>query len=238
MPIDIEGRTVLVVGAAGGIGRVTAQTFARAGAHVVAAGRPGPKLDAAARSADAEAADLDFTDDRAVEAFFASRAPFDHVVVAAASTKTGPVGALTVAEARASMESKFFGAYRIARSAKIHHGGSLTFVSGFLSTRPSATSVLQGAINAALEALARGLALERAPVRVNTVSPGLIDTPLHSGMAAGDREAMFTRVAGRLPAGRIGKPEDIAQAILFVATNPFATGSTVTVDGGGTIASA
>ena len=96
--------------------------------------------------------------------------------------------------------------------------------------------MLQGAINAALEALARGLALERAPVRVNTVSPGLIDTPLYAGMAAADQDAMFAKAAGRLPVGRVGKPEDIAQAILFVATNPFATGSTVTVDGGGTIA--
>jgi NAD(P)-dependent dehydrogenase (short-subunit alcohol dehydrogenase family) len=96
--------------------------------------------------------------------------------------------------------------------------------------------VLQGAINAALEALARGLALERAPVRVNTVSPGLIDTPLWGGMQAADRDAMFARTATRLPARRVGRPEDIAQAILFLATNPFATGTTLTVDGGGTIA--
>ncbi|MEH3118846.1 MAG: SDR family oxidoreductase [Methylorubrum populi] len=236
MPIDLNGRSVLVVGAGGGIGRATAQAFAQGGARVVAAGRPGAKLDDAVRAAGDRAAALDFTDDAAVAAFFADREPFDHVVVAAASTKTGPVGGLALADARASMDSKFFGAYRIARSAKIRDGGSLTFVSGFLSTRPSATSVLQGAINAALEALARGLALERAPVRVNTVSPGLIDTPLYAGMRSEDRQAMFARAAGRLPAGRVGAPEDIAQAILFVATNPFVTGSTVTVDGGGTIA--
>jgi NAD(P)-dependent dehydrogenase (short-subunit alcohol dehydrogenase family) len=96
--------------------------------------------------------------------------------------------------------------------------------------------VLQGAINAALEALARGLALERAPVRVNTVSPGLVDTPLYAAMSDADRQAMFDKAAARLPARRVGQPEDIASAILFVATNPFATGSTVTVDGGGTIA--
>jgi NAD(P)-dependent dehydrogenase (short-subunit alcohol dehydrogenase family) len=96
--------------------------------------------------------------------------------------------------------------------------------------------VLQGSINAALEALARGLALERAPIRVNTVSPGLIDTPLWAGMPVADREGMFARTAERLPARRVGRPEDIAQAILFLATNPFATGTTLTVDGGGTIA--
>jgi NAD(P)-dependent dehydrogenase (short-subunit alcohol dehydrogenase family) len=143
---------------------------------------------------------------------------------------------LALADANAAMESKFWGAYRIARAAKIKDGGSLTFVSGFLSVRPSASSVLQGAINAALEALARGLALELAPVRVNAVSPGLIATPLWSGMADDKREAMFAGAAQRLPARRVGQPEDIANAVLFLATTSFATGSTVRVDGGGAIA--
>jgi NAD(P)-dependent dehydrogenase (short-subunit alcohol dehydrogenase family) len=232
MTIDLKGQRVLVVGAGGGIGRASAEAFAAAGAHVVATGRNPAKLDAVG----AEQIALDFLDNDAVEAFFAGAAPFDHVVIAAAATKSGPVGVLALDAAQASMESKFWGAYRIARAAKIHDGGSLTFVSGFLSKRPSPTSVLQGAINAALEALARGLALEKAPVRVNTVSPGLIDTPLWAGMAEADREGMFERTAAKLPARRVGLPEDIAQAILFVATNSFATGSTVTVDGGGTIA--
>jgi NAD(P)-dependent dehydrogenase (short-subunit alcohol dehydrogenase family) len=220
MPIDLNGAHVLVVGASGGIGSATAEAFATAGAEVAR-----PDRDA-----------LDITDDASVEAYFADKAPFDHIVVTAAQTKTGPVSGLTLPDAQAAMDSKFFGAFRIAKAARVTDGGSITFVSGFLSTRPSATSVLQGAINAALEALARGLALERAPVRVNTVSPGLVDTPLYARMSDADRQAMFDKVAGRLPAGRIGQPENIAQAILFVATNPFATGSTVTVDGGGTIA--
>lgn len=236
MSMELKGRRVLVVGAAGGIGQATAAAFANAGAVVVAAGRPGAKLDAAASDAGAEPMALDFTDNVAVEAFFAEHEAFDHVVVAAAATRTGSVESLSLEDAQASMNSKFFGAYRIAKAARIVDGGSLTFVSGFLSTRPSAASVLQGAINAALEALARGLALERAPVRVNTVSPGLVDTPLHAKMPDADRNAMFERTAARLPARRVGRPEDIAQAILFVATNPFVTGSTVTVDGGGTIA--
>lgn len=220
MTIDLTNARVLVVGASGGIGRVTADAFATAGAAVERPGR----------------ATLDITDDASVAAYFAGAPAFDHVAVAAAETKTGPVGGLTLPDARAAMNSKFFGALRVARAARVNEGGSITFVSGFLSTRPSATSVLQGAINAALEALARGLALERAPVRVNTVSPGLINTPLYAKMSDGDRQAMFDKAAARLPARRVGQPADIAQAILFVATNPFTTGSTVTVDGGGTIA--
>lgn len=232
MKTHLSGQRVLIVGAGGGIGRATAEAFRAAGAYVVATGRDPTKLEGVG----SEIATLDFLDNEAVEAFFTGTAPFDHVVVTAAATKSGPVGGLALDAAKASMESKFWGAYRIARAAKINEGGSLTFVSGFLSHRPSPTSVLQGAINAALDALARGLALEKAPVRVNTVSPGLIDTPLWSGMAAVDREGMFERTAAKLPARRVGQPEDIADAILFVATNRFATGSTVTVDGGGTIA--
>lgn len=220
MTINLAGSRVLVVGASGGIGGATAGAFAAAGAQVL---RP-------TRAA------LDISDDDSVARYFAEEAPFDHVVVAAAQTKTGTVAALSVPDAQAAMNSKFFGAYRVAKAVKVSQGGSITFVSGFLAQRPSPTSVLQGGINAALEALARGLALERAPVRVNTVSPGLIDTPLYSKLADEDRRAMFDRVAARLPTHRIGQPENIAQAILFVATNPFATGSTVTVDGGGTIA--
>lgn len=232
MAADLEGQRVLIVGAGGGIGRASAKAFAEAGAHVVATGRDPAKLEGVGH----EAVALDFLDNDAVESFFADRPVFDHVVVAAAATKSGSVGSLDLEAAKASMESKFWGAYRVARAARIKDGGSLTFVSGFLANRPSATSVLQGAINAALDALARGLALERAPVRVNSVSPGLIDTPVWSAMAEADRTAMFERTAARLPARRIGAPEDVAAAILFVATNPFATGSTVTVDGGGTIA--
>jgi NAD(P)-dependent dehydrogenase (short-subunit alcohol dehydrogenase family) len=234
--LDLKDKRILVVGAGGGIGAATAKAFADAGAKLFAAGRPGQKLDAIAAAIHGEVVALDILDQAAIEAFFAEAEPFDHVVIAAATTKSGPVAGLPIDDAKAAMESKFWGAYRIARAAKVADGGSITFVSGVLSHRPSGSAVLQGAINAALEALGRGLALERAPVRVNTVSPGLIDTPLWGGLRGADREAMFTRTAQRLPARRVGQPEDIAQAILFVATNPFASGTTVTVDGGGTIA--
>jgi len=236
MPLDLEGKRALVVGGGGGIGAATARTFSAAGARVFAAGRPGLKLDAIAADVGGKAVAFDILDNAAIEAFFAGTAVFDHVVIAAAATKSGSVVGLPLDDAKSSMESKFWGAYRVARAAKVADGGSITFVSGFLAHRPSAGAVLQGAINAALEALSRGLALERAPVRINTVSPGLIDTPLWSGMHNAEREAMFARTAKALPARCIGQPEDIAQAILFVATNPFATGTTVTVDGGGTIA--
>jgi NAD(P)-dependent dehydrogenase (short-subunit alcohol dehydrogenase family) len=235
---EFAGRRVLVVGGSSGIGAAAARAFAGQGAEVLIASRSQARLDAAlaAIGGQAHAAVLDTGDEAAVERFFAREGRFDHVVVSAAQTASGPVRALPLADAYAAMQSKFWGAYRVARVADIAEGGSLTLVSGFLSVRPSKSSVLQGAINAALEALARGLALELAPVRVNAVSPGLIDTPLWSRLDEAARRATFEGAAARLPARRVGQAEDVARAILYLAGTPFATGSTVRVDGGGAIA--
>ncbi|CAN7754573.1 SDR family oxidoreductase [Caballeronia sp. LjRoot31] len=205
---------------------------------VTIASRSQEKLDAVAADigAHGRTAVIDTTDEASVEAFFAKAGRFDHVVISAAQTPGGPVRELALSDAYAAMNSKFWGAYRVARAVKITEGGSLTLVSGFLSVRPSKSSVLQGAINAALEALARGLALELSPVRVNTVSPGLIATPLWSRLDEQARQSMFEGAAARLPAKRVGQPEDVANAIVYLASTPYATGSTVLVDGGGAIA--
>jgi NAD(P)-dependent dehydrogenase (short-subunit alcohol dehydrogenase family) len=229
---------VLVVGGSSGIGLAVAMQAAGLGAAVTIAARSRVKLDAALSKLGGKgvAMVLDTGDEMAVERVFSGDLLWDHIVVSAARTPTGAVRSLSLADAKTAMESKFWGSYRIARAARIREGGSLTFISGILSVRPSASSVLQGAINAALEALARGLALELAPVRVNAVSPGLIATPLWSGLPQDKREALFSGAARRLPARRTGEPEDVANAVMFLLTTPFATGSTVRVDGGGSIA--
>ena len=234
---SLHGKKVLVVGGSSGIGAAAATAFAQRGAVVTIASRDPARVNAdAAPGAQVRAEALDITDTAAVDAFCARVGQFDHVVISAAKTATGPIRALPLADAQAAMDSKFWGAYRVARSIDIAPGGSLTFVSGYLSVRPNASSVLQGAINAALEALARGLALELSPVRVNTVSPGLIATPLWDKLAPDARDAMYAGAAQRLPARRVGQPEDVANAIVYLATTPYATGSTVLIDGGGAIA--
>jgi NAD(P)-dependent dehydrogenase (short-subunit alcohol dehydrogenase family) len=235
---SLAGMRVLVVGGSSGIGLGIARGALAAGAAVTIASRSQEKLTAAREAGGAalRTAVLDTADEAGIESFFAAEAPFDHVVVSSAETPFGPVRKLALDDARRAMESKFWGAYRIARAARITERGSLTLISGTFSERPSATSVLQGAINAALEGLARGLALELSPIRVNTVSPGLIDTPIWSGMDDAARKAWFARVAGSLPAKTIGQPSDVANAVLFLMTTPFATGSTIRVDGGAVIA--
>ena len=235
---NLESKSVLIVGGSSGIGAATAKAFVARGANVTIASRSKLKLSATAVKIGGmvRTVVLDTKDAAALERFFADAGCFDHVVVSAAQTLSGPVRQLSLGDAYSAMDSKFWGAYHVARAVDIAGGGSLTFISGFLSVRPGKTSVLQGAINAALEALSRGLALELSPVRVNTVSPGLINTPMWSKMSEQARQTMFEDAAARLPAQRVGQAEDIANAVIYLATTPFATGSTVLVDGGGAIA--
>jgi NAD(P)-dependent dehydrogenase (short-subunit alcohol dehydrogenase family) len=229
-----QNSKVLVVGGSSGIGFATAALAAKEGGDVMIVSRSPDRLAKAAKTLPANVASksLDVTDAAAVERFFENGQEWDHVVVAGSATNVGPVRGFALEEAHAAMSSKFWGAYHVARYAPIRAGGSLTFVSGVYSVRPSKQAVLQGAINAALEALGRGLAVELAPVRVNTVSPSLTVTPLWDRLEAPVRDKMFKDKAAQLPAGRVGQAEDIASAILFLATNPFATGTTLLIDGG------
>jgi NAD(P)-dependent dehydrogenase (short-subunit alcohol dehydrogenase family) len=129
-------------------------------------------------------------------------------------------------------EGKFWGAWRVAREADINAGGSLTLVTGYLSVRPRPNAAIVGAANGALESLARSLALELAPVRVNAVSPGIIDTPIRAAMPEQARKEMLEKTAASLPVGRVGVGEDIARQILAFMTIGFMTGAIVYLDGG------
>jgi len=230
---DLKDRRVLVVGGSSGIGEGTATAAAALGARLTIASRSQDKLRAAAARIGhgCETATIDIRDDTSVESFFAEAGTFDHVVMSAAEVQIAPVKTLTVAQAQASMNSKFWGTYRVARAARIADGGSLTLVSGAAAVRAAKGRSLQTAINAAVEALTRGLALEFAPVRVNTVSPGLVETPLWSNVDA-TRLAQIHQMGERTPVGRVGQPQDIAMQIVACMTNSFMTGSIIYLDGG------
>lgn len=231
----LQGARVLVIGGSAGIGEAVARLAAEGGAQVTIASRSRTRLQQALARlpAGVTAGELDVRDDVAVQAFFTARAPWQHVVLTAAATPSGPARSLPLADAQEAVRSKFWGAYAVARHARVGDGGSITFVSGVYSRRPNAGAVLQGAINAALEGLTRGLALELAPaVRVNAVSPSTTDTPLWDRLGPEGRARKLATMAEQLPLRRVALPVEIARAVLFVATNPYATGSTVRVDGG------
>jgi NAD(P)-dependent dehydrogenase (short-subunit alcohol dehydrogenase family) len=230
--MPLAGKKVVVVGGSSGIGLSTAELAKREGADVIIASRSAAKLDPIAERLNAIAIPTDVTSDDSVANLFKAAGTVDHVVVTAAQLRTGPFKTVAMDDVRFTMESKLWGAWRVARAAQFRPGGSLTLVSGFLSVRPRPNSAIVAVANGALESLARALALELAPVRVNCVSPGIIDTPIRAAMPEEARKDMLAKAAASLPVGRVGLGEDVAQMILAVMTNGFATGSTVYLDGG------
>ena len=228
----LAGNKVVVVGGSSGIGLSTAELAMREGAEVIIASRNADRLNAVAATLGARAIVADVTSDESVENLFRACGPVDHVVVTAAQLRSGPFKTVAMEDVRATMEGKFWGAWRVARFAEIRPGGSLTLVSGYLSIRPRPNSAIVGAANGAIESLARSLALELAPVRVNCVSPGIIDTPIRAAMPEVARRDMLAKTAAGLPVGRVGVGEDIARQILAFMTIGFATGSIVYIDGG------
>jgi len=225
---SLAERRMLVVGGSSGIGLATAGLAAARGAVVAVAGRNAERAaEAAANMGNgATSAAFDMTDEQAVAGFFAVSASFDHIVVAAAEIRSGPVRDLAIDTARATFASKFWGPYLVARFARLTDDGSLTLVSGAAARRPRAGRAPVAAACAAIEALTKVLAAELSPVRVNCVAPGMVDTPMLR--AARVPGASF---AGQ-PVPRPAVPEEIAFQILACAANPYMTGSIIDVDGG------
>ncbi|WFU79041.1 SDR family oxidoreductase [Bradyrhizobium sp. CIAT3101] len=230
--MTLAGKKIVVIGGSSGIGLATAELAKSQGADVVIASRSAAKLDPVAERLKVTAIPTDVTSDQSVAELFKRIGAVDHVVLTAAQLRTGPFKTVAMEDVRATMEGKFWGAWRVAREAAIRPGGSLTLVTGFLSVRPRPNSAIVSAANGALESLARALALELAPVRVNAVSPGVIDTPIRASMPEAARKEMLAKTAAALPVGRVGMAEDIAQQIASFMNNGFATGSIVYVDGG------
>ena len=228
----LVGKKVVVVGGSSGIGLATAEMAKAKGAEVVIASRNAERVKAAAATIGAKGIAADVTNDQSVSDLFRAVGPADHVVVSAAQLRTGPFKTVATEDVRPTLEGKLWGAWRCARAAEIKAGGSLTLVSGFLSIRPRPNSAIVSVANGALESLARALALELAPVRVNCVSPGIIDTPIRAAMPEAARNEMLSKAAASLPVRRVGLGADVAQQILAFMTNGFMTGSIVYLDGG------
>lgn len=218
------GTVSVVIGGHSGIGRAVAQALTERPGRVEVAGR---------RSG------LDVSSPEVVEAYFARLGPIDHVVFTAGSAAPGgKVTDVALDAAKAAFDVKFWGAIAVARAAAKHlrPGGTITLTSGILARRATAGAYVKTAMNAALEAVAKVLAKELAPLRVNVVSPGLTDTEAYAGMPDEARRAMLDRAATSLPAGRHGRAEDLARGYLFAIDNPFVTGAIIDVDGGALVA--
>ena len=230
---SFSGQSVVVIGASGGIGEATARAFASAGAEAVITGRSQERLDSAAQRVGpgARGLQVDATDAGAVAEFFGALGPVDHLVLAASpgAVGAGPLSALDAAALRQAFDGKLFAYFNVLKAATVRR--SVTFISAMSARAGFPGTAGLAAVNGAIEAMVRPLAVEFAPVRVNAVSPGVIDT--HWWDALGDqREGYLKSAASAAPAGRVGAPEDVADAVVYLAGAGFVTGTVLEVGGG------
>ena len=229
---------VVVLGGSSGMGLATAKAAKADGARVVIAGRSRERLQAARAvlGDGVRTVALDVGDEMGTRALFSELGPVDHVFITAGAVLFDPKLAPDAASVRPALDTRFWGAFNAAKfaAANMSTGGSITFTSGTAAMRPIRGASVAGASCGAVEAFARSLAVDLAPIRVNTIQPGLIDTPFLDTLGE-RRSAIIAEYSRRLPVGRVGRTEDVANAVLFLMKNGFVTGITLTVDGGGVL---
>lgn len=234
---DLNGTRVFIAGGSSGIGLSTATLLVKCGAHVILNGRDPDKLDCAKEQLGSQAsiAAFDAANPDERSRALAEVGAFDHLVVALSGGKgAGPFNQVTQADLRSGFEAKFWAHYSLAQEslAYLSQSGSITFVSAISARAANPGTAGLSAINSAIEGLVKPLAVELRPRRVNAVSPGVIDTPWWDWMETDQKRAAFARFSSATPAGRVGKPEDIAQSIAFLIGNSFMTGCVLECDGG------
>lgn len=235
--MSLISKRVVIIGGTSGIGLATAHAAIDAGAEVTIASSRQSSIDAALGelSAGTTGHALDVLDTAAVRTFFDNVGEFDHLAYTAGeSLSLMPIDGLNLDQARGFFQIRFFGALNAVSIAAKHirREGSITLTSGSARTRPGAGWSVASSLCGATTSLAGALAVELAPIRVNVVEPGIVRSPLWSGMNAEDQQAMFDQQAATIPAGRVGEVEDVAQAFLYSMTQSFMTGTSIPVDGG------
>jgi len=233
----LQGQDVVIFGGSTGIGLATAHAVKQRGANITLVARNAEKLEAAARAlGGARAKVADICDRQQVEAIFAGMASVDHLVITAGSLGGGRLADTDPDLLLSALHERIAGPlYAIkAALARMPNTASVVLTGGQFSDRPSphGFSVVSAAVRG-IEALARSLALELKPIRVNVISPGFVDTPLFDGMGLKGRSALLSQAANALPGGRVGRAEEVAEAILLLLTNGYMTGEVLHVDGGG-----
>jgi NAD(P)-dependent dehydrogenase (short-subunit alcohol dehydrogenase family) len=225
---------VLVVGRGSGIARAVTLALRAAGAKVVVAGRDEQALAAAYDDPGVTAAAVDLTDEAAVAALAERLGRVDHVVSTASARARGALGDLGHNTVLRSFDVKVLGPLLLAKyfAPRMPGDGSFVFFSGASARKPAPGMLAVGATNAAVDVLTRGLAVELAPIRVNAVSPGTIDTGAYDALGEQKKAELFATRAATSPARRVGRAEDIAEAVLFALGSTFLTGVSLGVDGG------
>jgi NAD(P)-dependent dehydrogenase (short-subunit alcohol dehydrogenase family) len=233
---ELVGQTVVVIGGSSGIGLETARRARAEGADVVLTGRNPERLKQAALELNAKSsAPFDANDPAALKRFFQTLpTAIGHVMVTAGGPHYGPLLDMDFEKARRAISEHVLLALEVARNAagKVRPGGTLLFMSGTGGRRPRAGLGILPAVVAAMPNLIASLAVELAPVRVNLIAPGFVDTPLSASLLGDQLDARRDQLRAKLPIRRVVGPADVAALAVHIMTNTALTGATYDVDGG------
>ena len=234
--MGLLGQTVIVIGGSSGIGLETARQARTQGADVLLTGRDRERLQRAATEVEAQStAAFDATDFKLLDRFFDDLpAPVDHVFVTGPGPYYAALAAFDFEKARLDIEAHLLLPLQVARKAtnKVRPGGTLLFMGGTGGRRTAKGLVLISALTAALPAMVRNLAVELAPVRVNLIAAGFVDTPLSAQLLGDELENRREQLRATLPIGRVVGPQDVAALAVHIMTNTALTGATYDIDGG------
>jgi NAD(P)-dependent dehydrogenase (short-subunit alcohol dehydrogenase family) len=231
---SLHQRKVLVVGRESGIARSVALAVRERGAAVVVAGRDAGRLAAAYDDPGIVAETVDLTDETTVAALADRLGHVDHIVSTASARARGLVGELGHDTMLASFDTKVLGPIVLAKhfAPRMPADGSFVLFSGSSARKPSIGMLAVAATNGAVDVVTRSLAVELAPIRVNAISPGTIDTGAYDALGEDKKAGLFAHRSQTNPVRRIGTADDIAEAVVFALTNTFLTGVSLAVDGG------
>ena len=232
---ELAGQTVVVIGGSAGIGLETGRRARLEGAKLILTGRNPERLERAARELGAlSSAAFDATDLEHLDRFFDELpTPIDHVMVSGSGPYYSRLADIDFTRARRNVDEHFWLPLHVARRTvgKVRSGGTLLFIGGTGGRRPAAGPLIT-AFTAALPALTKALAVELAPIRVNLIAPGFVDTPLSASLLGDQLDARREQLRTTLPIGRVVGPADIAALAVHLMTNTAVTGATYDIDGG------
>jgi NAD(P)-dependent dehydrogenase (short-subunit alcohol dehydrogenase family) len=230
----LQDKTVVVVGRGSGIARAVALLAHHEGARVIVAGRDEAKLADAYAGLPITAESVDITDDTSIGGLADRVGRIDHVVSTASARARGKLADLDRKNLQLSFDTKVIGPTMLAKhfAQQMNPGGSFVLFSGVHAFKLNVGYLGVGITNGAVDFLTRWLAVELAPIRVNAISPGVIDTAAWDAMGEDGKRSYFEHISSSNPARRIGTTEDVSGAVLFAMTNGFMTGVTLKIDGG------
>jgi len=233
--LDLVGQTVVVIGGSAGIGLETARRARTEGADVILTGRNPERLQRAASELGASTVAFDATDFERLGRFFDElRTPIDHVLVTGPGPYYAPLAEFDAEKARRDVDAHILLPLEVARNAagKIRPGGTLLFMGGTGGRRTAAGFALISALTAALPAITKNVALEIAPIRVNLIAAGFVDTPLSAAILGEQLDTRREQLRMTLPIRRVVGPADVAALAVHLMTNTAVTGATFDIDGG------